>query len=148
MHRKPRIRTFLSFGILTILAINIALSNSEMIYLQSLPANPILIDQVEFRLNRLLRYLRYNPRYIDNQELYERVKLCEIYLGEMEKQTALNYLNVLSGSANRVKGINNIILGENNKLQGCKNWVFTANYQGNTTHTLLVDRWKIDLDKI
>lgn len=66
----------------------------------------------------------------------------------MEKQTALNYLNVLSGAGNQVRGIRNIVLGENNRLEGCKNWVFTADYRGTATHTLLLDCWKIDLDNI
>ena len=60
----------------------------------------------------------------------------------------MNYENVMIGRENRVRGIRNIILGEKNKLWGKKNWIFTANYQGKVNHTLILDKWKIDLDKM
>ena len=63
----------------------------------------------------------------------------------MEKQTILDYDNLAVGHSNQIRGFRNIILGERNKLEGMKNWVFTANYQGRIKHTLILDRWKIDL---
>ncbi len=125
----------------------IAIGQTEMIFLQSLPANPMLLDQTEFRLNRLLRYLRKNGP-INKYELYERTKLCQIYLSEMEKQTSLDYDNLIEGSCNRVHGLRNIILGSKNSLSGCNNWVFTANYTAKASHTLVLDHWRINLDEI
>lgn len=44
-------------------------------------------------------------------ELYQRVKLCQLYLLDMERQTSINYYNLASGVDNRVAGIDNIVLG-------------------------------------
>ena len=63
----------------------------------------------------------------------------------MEKQTQLKYRNIMIGRHNKVKGLKNVILGERNRLKGRKNWLFTANYTGRINHTLVIDKWKIDL---
>ena len=54
----------------------------------------------------------------------------------------------MMGDNNHVHGRRNVVLGERNKLRGRKNWVFTADYKGRVNHTLVIDKWKIDLDHV
>ena len=71
-----------------------------------------------------------------------------MYLGDLTKQSAIDYANVMDGKGNAVKGKGNIVLGSHVKLEGNKNWVFSKNYFGVSDGTLIVDKWKINLDKI
>lgn len=47
-----------------------------------------------------------------------------------------------------IDGANNIVLGSKNKINGEKNWVFSTNYKGDGSRNLIIDDWKISLDKI
>jgi len=60
----------------------------------------------------------------------------------------MKYKNTILGDENTVKGKSNIVLGDKNTLEGNKNWVFSKSYKGNYDRVLIVDKWKIFLDKI
>jgi hypothetical protein len=66
----------------------------------------------------------------------------------MEKQALFDYRNFMLGDDNRVGGIKNVILGSRNTLIGNRNWLFTADYAGRSDHTLVLDKWRINLDQI
>ena len=63
------------FIVLMVIVLVVMTVKTERIHLEKFPINPILINQLENRLNRLLRYLqkRYHK---DKGELYYRVKVC------------------------------------------------------------------------
>lgn len=67
MHRKLLI---IHPGVILAFALLALQLPAEMIYLQGLPANPILLDQVEFRLNSLLRYLKHSSLRANRDKLY------------------------------------------------------------------------------
>jgi len=39
-------------------------------------------------------------------------------------------------------------LGAKNDVSGKRNWVFSTNYKGHADRTLVLDEWKIELDKV
>lgn len=59
-----------------------------------------------------------------------------------------DYDNLMNGNTNLVQGANNIVMGSKNKVKGKGNWVFSTNYDGSTDRVLVVDKWKINIDKI
>lgn len=54
----------------------------------------------------------------------------------------------MEGERNSVSGVNNIVMGSNNNVSGENNWIFTTGYTGNSDRSLIIDKWKIQLDKI
>ena len=54
----------------------------------------------------------------------------------------------MAGSKNIVNGVNNIVIGSSNKVNGKGNWIFSANYDHTQDRVLVIDKWKIELDKL
>ena len=54
----------------------------------------------------------------------------------------------MNGNTNLVQGANNIVMGSQNKVKGKGNWIFSTNYDHPSDRLLVIDKWKIKIDKI
>lgn len=59
-----------------------------------------------------------------------------------------DYDNLMNGNTNLVQGANNIVMGSKNKIKGKGNWIFSTNYHESSDRVLVIDKWKINIDKI
>jgi hypothetical protein len=69
-----------------------------------------------------------------------------MYLVEMNYALS-QFNNILIGAHINVTGNKNMVIGSYNTIYGNNNWVFVPNYVGNITGDLVLDKWKIEMDK-
>lgn len=60
--------------------------------------------------------------------LYQKV-LCVVNLLQKVRNCLIQYNNIVIGEQNAVNGSNNIVIGSRNSLNGNNDWVFASDYQ-------------------
>ena len=55
--------------------------------------------------------------------------------------------NVVIGEGNMVKGSRNILVGNYDSIRGSNNFVFVDSFDGSANGALLIEKWKIILNK-
>jgi hypothetical protein len=66
------------------------------------------------------------------------------------KSYLTQYNNIIIGNNNTINGTNNLVIGSKNSLNGSNDWVFTSDYQSTDTlnGVLIIEVYLIELQDI
>lgn len=98
----------------------------------------------EFRLPTLKKVIGSTLTYFDRLELQKRLKAVSEYLGKI-KEHLVQYNNVIIGENNKIDGNNNVVIGSRNSLTGNNYWVFDSdiNSHANEDGVLIIQNYLI-----
>ena len=120
----------------------------NLLYLDQIPVNKLTLFKAILSLSSLQYDLdtNFHKSSQNNVNTFVRTVLTESYLSAINNQIhSIN--NIVVGDNSNVVGTANFILGDDNHIKGSSNWIFTQGFNGEVDKNIILDHWKIDIDK-